>query len=147
MGARFSAPVRTGPRARPAFCTRGTESFPGVLSGRGMTLTPHPLLVPWSWKSRAIPLLPLWAVRPVQSLSACIRMYFTLPFLLGDSPASEFYMSGNHPEESIQHTENGESLKSRSVELLAPWTANMSGRKLKVQKISVPECVCVKRLV
>ena len=30
-----------------------------------------PLLVPWSRKSRAIPLLPLWAVRPVQSLSAC----------------------------------------------------------------------------
>ena len=25
-------------------------------------LTPHPLLVPWSRKSRAIPLLPLWAV-------------------------------------------------------------------------------------
>jgi len=26
--------------------------------GRGVALTPHPLLVPWSWKSRAIPLLP-----------------------------------------------------------------------------------------
>jgi len=24
-----------------------------------VTLTPHPLLVPWSMKSRAIPLLPL----------------------------------------------------------------------------------------
>ena len=24
----------------------GTESFPGVKSGRGVTLTPHPLLVP-----------------------------------------------------------------------------------------------------
>jgi hypothetical protein len=31
-----------------------------------VTLTHHPLLVPWSIKSRAIPLLPLWAVRPVQ---------------------------------------------------------------------------------
>ena len=50
-----------------------TWSFPGVKSNRGVTLTPHPLLVPWSWKSRAIPLLPLWAVRPVQSLSACTR--------------------------------------------------------------------------
>jgi len=37
-------------------------------------LTPHPLPVLWSWKSRAIPLLPLWAVRPVQSLSACTRV-------------------------------------------------------------------------
>jgi hypothetical protein len=31
--------------------------------------------------SRAIPLLPLWAVRPVQSLSACTRVHFT--FLYG----------------------------------------------------------------
>jgi hypothetical protein len=55
----------------------GTESFPGVKRGLGVTLTPHLLLVPWSWKSRAIPLLPLWAVRPVQSLSACTRVHFT----------------------------------------------------------------------
>jgi len=26
----------------------GIGSFPGVKSGQGMTLTPHPLLVPWS---------------------------------------------------------------------------------------------------
>ena len=31
----------------------------------------------WSWKSRAIPLLPLWTVRPVQGLSACTRVHFT----------------------------------------------------------------------
>ena len=106
MGARFSAPVRTGPGAHPASCTMGTESFPGVNSGQGMTLTPHPLLVPRSsytsnpsvpvtysctstppigrtactepqcLYSTAIPLLPLWAVRPVQSLSACtVQLY------------------------------------------------------------------------
>ena len=28
--------------------------------------------------STAIPLLPLWAVRPVQNLSACIRVHFIL---------------------------------------------------------------------
>ena len=55
-------------------------SFPGVKSGRGVTLTPHPLLVPWSRKSRAILLLPLWSVPPVQSLSACARAHFTLPY-------------------------------------------------------------------
>jgi len=44
----------------------GTGTFPGVKSGRGVTLTPDPLLVPWSRKDRVIPLLPLWAVRPVQ---------------------------------------------------------------------------------
>ena len=75
--ARFSAPVQTGPGAHPASCTMGTGSFPGVKSGRGATLTPHPLLVPWSRKSRAIPLLPLWTVRPVQSLSACTTVHFT----------------------------------------------------------------------
>ena len=45
-GARFSTPVQTGPGAYPASCTMGTGSFPAVKSGRGVTLTPHPLLVP-----------------------------------------------------------------------------------------------------
>jgi len=44
-GARFSASVQTGPGAHPASCTMGTGSFPGVKTGRGVTLTPHPLLV------------------------------------------------------------------------------------------------------
>jgi len=48
VGARFSPPVQTGPGGQPASCTMGTGSFPGVKSGRSMTLTPHPLLVPWS---------------------------------------------------------------------------------------------------
>ena len=46
-GTRFSAPVQTGPGVHPASCTMSTGSFPGVKSGRGVTLTPHPLLVPW----------------------------------------------------------------------------------------------------
>jgi len=75
--ARFSAPVQTCPGTHPASCTMGTGSFPGVKSCRGVTLTPHPLLVPWSRNSRAIPLLPLWAVLPVQSISACTRVRFT----------------------------------------------------------------------
>ena len=49
----------------------------GVKSGRGVTLNPYPPLVQWSRKSRAMPLLPLWAVRPVQSVSACTRVHFT----------------------------------------------------------------------
>jgi len=48
VGARFSAPVQTGPEAHPASCTMGTGSFPGVRCSRGVTLTPHPLLVPRS---------------------------------------------------------------------------------------------------
>jgi len=46
-GRDFSAPVQTGPGAHPASSTIGTGSFPGVKSGRGVTLTTHPLLVPW----------------------------------------------------------------------------------------------------
>ena len=46
-GARFSA-VHTDPGAHPASCAMGTGSCPGVESGRGVTLTPHPLLVPRS---------------------------------------------------------------------------------------------------
>jgi hypothetical protein len=44
-GARFSAIVQNGPGAHPASCTMGTGSFPGVKSGRGVTMTPYPLLV------------------------------------------------------------------------------------------------------
>jgi hypothetical protein len=40
------APVQTGPGAHPVSCTMGTGSFPGVESGRGVTLTPHSLQVP-----------------------------------------------------------------------------------------------------
>jgi hypothetical protein len=50
-GARFSA---SG--AHPASRTMGTGSFPEVKSGQGVTLTPHPLLVPRPRKGRAIPL-------------------------------------------------------------------------------------------
>jgi len=44
----------------------GTGSFTGIKSGQDVTLTPHPS-----------PPLPLWAVRPVQSLIACTMVHFT----------------------------------------------------------------------
>ena len=55
------SPVQTGPEAHPAFCKMDTGSFPGLKCGRGLLLTTHPLLVPRSWKSRAVPLSTLWA--------------------------------------------------------------------------------------
>ena len=91
MGARFSTPVETGPGAHPTSCTMGTGSFPGVKSGRGVTLTPHPLLVPWSHERVELylysPYGPYGLYRasvPVQGctlpyLSACTRVHFTLP--------------------------------------------------------------------
>ena len=74
--------VHTGPGAHPAYCTMCTGSFPGVKSDRGVTLTSHPLLVPWSRKSKAIPLFFLRAVWTVQSLIACTRVHFTFTFYL-----------------------------------------------------------------
>jgi len=53
--------VQTGHGAHPASCKMGTGSFLGVKCGRGVLMTTHPLLVPRSWKSRAIPLPILWA--------------------------------------------------------------------------------------
>ena len=122
LGARFSAPVQTGPGAHPGSCTMGTGSSPGV-SDWGVTLTPHPFQcggqervqlylyspygpfglyrasvpVQYSYTSTppmdrtactepqclystAIPLLPLWTVRPVRNLSACTRVHFTFTF-------------------------------------------------------------------
>ena len=79
-GARYSAPVPTGPGAHPASSTVGTGSFPGVKSGRSVTLTTHPLLMLWSRKGRAMLLLPLCVVRPVESRSACtvqLYLYFS----------------------------------------------------------------------
>ena len=67
-------PVQTGPGAHPASCNMGTGSFPGVKCGRDVLLTTHPLLVPRSCKSRAIPLPTLWAP------PACNGI--TLPFTL-----------------------------------------------------------------
>ena len=79
-GARFSfRPDR--PWSPPSLLHNGHRVFPGAKSGRGVTLTPHPFLVPRSRNSIAIPLLPLWAVRPVQSLTACTRGHFTFFYL------------------------------------------------------------------
>jgi len=58
---------------------------PGLSRGQraagGVTVTPHPLLVLWSRKSRATPHLPLWALRSVQSSSACtVELYLISPY-------------------------------------------------------------------
>jgi len=85
-GVRFSTPVQTSPGAPPASCTMGTRSFPRVKSGRGITLTPHPLLVPWSRKGRAIPLLPLYGLyRAPVPVQGC-----TLPLLFITVKTSNF---------------------------------------------------------
>jgi hypothetical protein len=74
-GSRFSSPVQVCPGAHPASYTRGTAFFPGVKwPDRGIDHPPQ--LSPMLKKSRAIPLLLLWAI------VAWSRVKFTLPFLL-----------------------------------------------------------------
>jgi len=68
-------PVQTGPGARLASCAMGTGCFPAVNCGRGVLLTTNPILVPRSWKSRAIPLYP-----PSGPHRICKGITLPLPF-------------------------------------------------------------------
>jgi len=89
---RFSASVQTGPGAQTVSSTMRTGSFPGVKSGRGVTMIHHPLLEQRSRKSTAIPLLHLWAVQPVQNLSACTTVHSNNRWRLvrpGQSPRAQ----------------------------------------------------------
>jgi len=43
IGARFSAPIQTGPGSHTASYTMGTGSLSGGQSGRGVALTTHPI--------------------------------------------------------------------------------------------------------
>ena len=79
-------PVQTGPGAHPASCTMGTGSFPAVKCGWGMLLTTHPLLVPRSWKSRAIPLPTLWATPGLQRKHFTFTMYYRHPVPVAARP-------------------------------------------------------------
>ena len=68
------------PWGPPSLLYNGYRVVPGGKERPGRDADPSPPLVPWSRKSRAILLLPLWAVRPLQSLSVCTRVHFTFTF-------------------------------------------------------------------
>ena len=77
-GERFFAPIQIGPGAHPASCTMGTWSLPGIKSGRGVTRPLTPFSCRGHERVELYLYSPLWAVRPVQSLSACTRVHFTM---------------------------------------------------------------------
>jgi len=54
----------------PSLLYNGYRVFPrGVKCGRGVTLTPHPLLAPRSWEEQSYTSTPLWATTgPVTGL-------------------------------------------------------------------------------
>ena len=112
----------------------GTGSFPGVKSGRGVTLTLHRLLVPWSRKSRynsspcTVQLYlysPLWAVRSVQSLSACtVQLYLYSPYgpysLYRASVPVQYSYTSTPPMDRTACTEP-QCLYSIAIPLLPLW--------------------------
>ena len=126
MGTRFSAPVQTDPGAQPSSCTMGTGFFPEVNCSRSVKLIPQLLLVPWSRKFRAIPLLSLWAVRPVQSLSACTRVTFTFTFNL------------------IKNLWNSNSLEPIALEMVKKFAVSFGTRRFITASSEV--CCCTKTL-
>ena len=81
MGGEIFRTCPNRPWGPPSLLYHGYRVFPGGKERPGREADTSPLLVPWSRKSRAIPLLPLWAVRPVQSLSACtVELYLYSPY-------------------------------------------------------------------
>jgi hypothetical protein len=54
--------------AHPASCTMVTEFFAGVKSGRGVTLTPHPLVVPLVMKEYS------YTSTPLMGRTACTEL-------------------------------------------------------------------------
>ena len=78
------------PWGPPSLLYNGYWVFPGGKEWPGRDTDPSP---PSSTmvKGRAIPLLHLWAVWPVQSLSACTRVTFTFTLWYKKHEASPLY--------------------------------------------------------
>jgi len=131
-GRDFSHLSRPALRITQPACTMGTGSFSGDKSGRGVTLTPHPFLAPWSRKSRGIPLLPLWAVRPVQSLSACSRVHLFVDIARskrdGTRAETRFGLSANRTSPfksagaSVQSTTGSRRVRISGQQLYRPYS-------------------------
>jgi len=69
------------PWGPPNLLHNGYRVFPGGKERMGRDADPSPPSSAAVKKSRAIPLLPLWAVRAVQSLSACtVQLYLYSPY-------------------------------------------------------------------
>jgi hypothetical protein len=67
----------------------GIMSFPGVKSDRGVTLTPHPFMVPLIMKEQSYTSTPPMGLTVYKNLSAYTRMHFTFTFTNQDTPYIE----------------------------------------------------------
>jgi len=131
-----------GPGSNPGggeiFCARPDRSwgppsllynryrvFPGGKVRPRRDADPSPILVPWSRKSRAIPLLTLWAVQPVQSLSACtVELYLYSsygPYGLYRASVPVQYSYTSTPPMGRSACTEPQCLYSRAIPLLLLW--------------------------
>jgi hypothetical protein len=81
VGDEISRTCPDRPWGPPTLLYNGYRIFPGSKKRPGLDANPSLLLVPWSRKSRAMLLFPLWTVRPAQCLSACTRVHCTFTLI------------------------------------------------------------------
>jgi hypothetical protein len=119
LGARFSAPVQTSPRAHPASYAMGTGSFPRVKRAeRGVDRPPH--LAPKLKKEQAIPPLRLWA-----SLTFSTVKFTFLPVCREKWP---FYL----------WLTGWIRIKIRNPDSVVSIVARLRVRVLRISKLSIP---------
>jgi hypothetical protein len=68
------------PWGPPSLLYNGYQVFPGGKERPGRDADPSPPPSAVGHEIVELPLFPLWAIRPVQSLSACTRVHFTFTF-------------------------------------------------------------------
>ena len=125
------------PWGPPSLLYNGYRVFTGGKERLGCDADPSPLLVPWSRKGRAIPLLPLWAVRPVQGLSACTRMHFTFFTFIGFCIITRFkersrfsFISQNNQQ--MEHAINFLSPRKCKISVSSDWITSVLMFLIKV---------------
>ena len=106
----------------------GTASFPGVKSVRAVMLTLHPLLVPWSRKGRAIPLLPYGPYDLYRSSVPVQGCTLPLPFVCNSAGFLRKDLKVSHPLR------------------LTLWTSKcfsclQNTQRIPIRKIAMDDCV------
>jgi len=94
----------------PSLLYNGYRDIPRDKEWPERDADPSTILVPWSRKSRAVFLLPLWAVRPVQRISAgTVQLYLNSPYgpygLYSSSVPVKYSYSSTPPMDSTVCTE------------------------------------------
>jgi hypothetical protein len=91
VGARFSAPVQTGPGVHPVSYTMGTGSFPEV-SSRFLVLTTHPSLAPRLKKEYGYTSTPLWTIVASSWENVYILQRFRVQIYAWRQPIPTFFV-------------------------------------------------------